>query len=126
MAYTVMSRIEDVLHADYYAKNPSQALGKRNQLRAASPTMDTEKFLNLRGETEELESAETPTSMTSYDFVGWNLEQGEEDVRDKKGDDLLLKDPNRKHKFANLVTNKRVSYIEKLEHAGLRSPTARD
>ncbi|XP_031385332.1 rop guanine nucleotide exchange factor 12 [Punica granatum] len=127
LAYTVMSRIEDVLHADYFARKPSHAPSKRNQLRGSSPTMEAEKLSYYQEEAEKVHSAETPTSMTLSDFMGWNLEQGDSEVKDSKGDDLLLKDPDGKHKYANIVAGKKVSYIEKLEHSGgLRSPTARD
>lgn len=126
LAYTVLSRIEDVLHADHLARNPSQALGKRNQLRNPSPATDTERFSTPREETEKVHSAETPTSMTLSDFMGWDLDQGDADLKEPKGDDPLLKDPDGKQKISNAVTNKKVSYIEKLEHTGLRSPTARD
>lgn len=88
--------------------------------------MDVEKFLPPREETEKVQLSETPTSMTLSDFMGWDLDQGDAEAKEPKGDDLLLKDLDGKHKIANVVTNKKVSYIEKLEHAGLRSPTARD
>ncbi|KAK4754308.1 hypothetical protein SAY87_002412 [Trapa incisa] len=126
LAYTVLSRIDDVLQADQLARNPSLSLGKKNQMRSLSPTMEAERFSTIREDhMEKAHSAETPTSMTLSDFMGWDLDQGSTEVNESKGDDLLMKDPDGKHKFANLVSNK-ISYIEKLEHTGLRSPTARD
>jgi len=63
---------------------------------------------------------EMPTSMTLLDFMGWNLDQGESDAN-KDVDAKVLSKP------ANIVTNKKFSYIERLENLGCtRSPTARD
>ncbi|XP_021892863.1 rop guanine nucleotide exchange factor 12 isoform X2 [Carica papaya] len=89
LAFTVLSRIEDVLHADY-ANN----------------------------------SSETPTSMTLSDFMGWDLDQANPELKKEIADELL-KDADGKfmNKITNVVTNKKVSYLENL--GGLRSPTAR-
>ncbi|KAK4761101.1 hypothetical protein SAY87_005994 [Trapa incisa] len=124
LAYTVLSRIDDVLQADQLVRNPSLSLGKKNQMKSSSPTMEAERFSTHQE--DHAHSQETPTSMTLSDFMGWDLDQGNTEVKESKGDDLMMKDPDGKKKFANLVTNKKISYIEKLEHTGLRSPTARD
>ncbi|XP_030526508.1 rop guanine nucleotide exchange factor 12-like [Rhodamnia argentea] len=123
LAFTVLSRIEDVLHADYVAQNPSQAPLKRNPLRDCPSLTGTQKF-NAREEIEKLNSSEAPSSMTLLDFMGWN-EQEAEEKKDTAADNLL-KDSDGKHmdKLSNLRTaNKKVSYLENL--GGVRSPTSR-
>ncbi|PSS07431.1 Rop guanine nucleotide exchange factor like [Actinidia chinensis var. chinensis] len=122
LAYTVISRIEDVLHADSLAQNPSLGEQKRNPLRDSSLTAD--KFPNAREELEKLNLSETPTSMTLSDFMGWALDQGDAEMK-KDSADEWFKDNDAKplSKPPNVVTNKKFSYIENL--GGLRSPTAR-
>lgn len=80
LAYTVMSRIEDVLYADNIARNPSaaaevqtkQAIGGES---SSSPVNGG----SSESIEDQLENAnpETPTSMTLSDFMGWSVEQGE-------------------------------------------------
>ncbi|KAL3511781.1 hypothetical protein ACH5RR_024498 [Cinchona calisaya] len=123
LAFTVMSRIEDVLHADSVAQNPPA--GEQKRFLKREP-LTSGKFPNAKDEVEKLNSAETPTSMTLLDFMGWTIDQGETDKTDVKED--LSKDNELKlsSKPPNVVTNKRISYIERLEHlGGSRSPTAR-
>ncbi|KAL0415222.1 UNVERIFIED_CONTAM: Rho guanine nucleotide exchange factor 8 [Sesamum latifolium] len=111
LAFTVLSRIEDVMHADALARGPSNAEQRRNHTKERPPKEDT----------EHVNPAETPTSKTLLDFMGWNLDHGEtETAKDSNGDAKHLSKPE------NIVTNKKMSYIEKLENlGGLRSPTAR-
>ncbi|CAI9753801.1 unnamed protein product [Fraxinus pennsylvanica] len=117
LAFTVLSRIEDVMQADSLAQNPSNGEQKRYPLKDPSPI--TVKFPNPNEELEKTNSDETPTSMTLLDFMGWNLDQGESDANK----DVDAKVPS---KQANIVTNKKFSYIERLENLGCtRSPTAR-
>ncbi|PSS17927.1 Rop guanine nucleotide exchange factor like [Actinidia chinensis var. chinensis] len=122
LAYTVISRIEDVLHADSLAQNPSLGQQKRNPLIDSSLTAD--KFPNAREELEKLNLSETPASMTLSDFMGWTLDQGDAEMK-KDSADEWFKDNDAKilSKPPNIVTNKKFSYIETL--GGLRSPTAR-
>ncbi|PIN12250.1 hypothetical protein CDL12_15152 [Handroanthus impetiginosus] len=111
LAFTVLSRIEDVMHADSFARNPSNA--KQKRLPSKEPSSEKPKEDN---------SSETPTSKTLLDFIGWNLDNGETDTK-KESQEVETKYLS---KPANVVTNKRMSYIEKLENlGGLRSPTAR-
>ncbi|KAL0441522.1 UNVERIFIED_CONTAM: Rop guanine nucleotide exchange factor 12 [Sesamum radiatum] len=113
LAFTVLSRIEDVMHADSLARGPSNAEHKRNQTKERPPKEDP----------EHVNPAETPTSKTLLDFMGWNLDQGETETGKNLKDDA---DAKHLSKPANIVTNKKISYIEKLENlGGLRSPTAR-
>ncbi|KAJ8568879.1 hypothetical protein K7X08_032576 [Anisodus acutangulus] len=83
LANTVMSRIEDVLYADSVAQDPSLAIAKWNPSADSSPQQPLSGMSTPKGgETEMLSSAaETPTSMTLFDFMGWNMEQGEGDVK---------------------------------------------
>ncbi|KAK2971179.1 hypothetical protein RJ640_008603 [Escallonia rubra] len=126
LAFTVISRIEDVLHADSVAQNPSSGEPKRPHLRDSAVTASG-RFPNAREELERLNSSKTPGSMTLLDFMGWNLDQGENEAN-KDTKEEFSNDADAKHlsKPPNIVTNKRISYIEKLENlGGLRSPTAR-
>ncbi|KAF3517605.1 hypothetical protein DY000_02062042 [Brassica cretica] len=94
LAYTVLSRINDVLDAD-------RAVSKR------STPMEPEEE-TLVG------------SMTLSDFMGWDFDQGNEDLDSKKdtsSDDKLVKEK------LNVATTKKTSYLETL--GGVNSPTAR-
>ncbi|KAK6914883.1 PRONE domain [Dillenia turbinata] len=123
LAFRVMSRIEDVLYADSVAQNPS--LANKNPLKDVPPVRAPVTLLKPGQEMEKVINAE---SMTLSDFMGWNLDQSENDAKKEdefdhffNGDDqILVKKPP-----SNINTNKKVSYIEKLEMGGLRSPTAR-
>ncbi|KAL6996470.1 Rop guanine nucleotide exchange factor 12 [Sarracenia purpurea var. burkii] len=128
LAFTVISRIEDVLHADSLAQNPSLGEQKRHPLRDPSLVMKTDKFPNAKEELEKLQITEIPTSMTLSDFMGWTLDQVENDEMKKDSGDILVKENDSKplDKPPNILTNMKLSYIEKLENlGGLRSPTAR-
>ncbi|KAI3463329.1 hypothetical protein Pfo_019992 [Paulownia fortunei] len=119
LAFTVLSRIEDVMHADSLARNPSSAEQKRFPFKEPSPIMGSEKLPNAK----EDNSAETPTSMTLLDFMGWNLDNGETETKKDLQDEV---DTKHLSKPPNIVTNKKISYIERLENlGGSRSPTAR-
>ncbi|GER45001.1 Rop guanine nucleotide exchange factor [Striga asiatica] len=74
LAFTVLSRIDDVMQVDSQAQNPMTA-GEpmmKSPIREASP-ITTPK--------EENNSAETPTSMTLLDFMGWNLDKSENETK---------------------------------------------
>ncbi|XP_009338043.2 rop guanine nucleotide exchange factor 12-like [Pyrus x bretschneideri] len=121
LAFTVLSRIEDVLYADFVTQNPSHVACKRPYLEdntiATSPD---------RSSKEENAGGETPCSMTLSDFMGWGADQsGTEPKKDPDAadeDNCAVKHPHMQ-KIANIVTNKKISYLENL--GGLRSPTAR-
>ncbi|KAL7152469.1 hypothetical protein ABFS83_04G099100 [Erythranthe nasuta] len=114
LAFTVLSRIEEVMHADSLAMSPSSMEPKKSPLK--EPLEKLPKY-----DKEDCNSVETPTSMTLLDFMGWNLENGE-----NKKDSQDAVETKYLGKPANIVTNKRMSYIEKLENiGGTRSPTAR-
>ncbi|KAK4482037.1 hypothetical protein RD792_012959 [Penstemon davidsonii] len=118
LAFTVLSRIEDVMHADSLAKDPSSAEQKKRPIKEPSPITASEKFPNAKEELEKLNSAETPTSMTLLDFMGWNLDTDpKKDSQDETDTKQQLNKP------PNIITNKKMSYLENL--GGSRSPTAR-
>ncbi|CAM8881071.1 unnamed protein product [Rhodiola kirilowii] len=110
LAFKVISRIEDVQHADSLAQNPS---GEEKRDRClVSP---------IKGEDHNLPDG--PISMTLSDFMGWNFDQADTEQKKDSADDLS------KHmtKVSNISTTpKKVSYIEKLENlGGMRSPAER-
>ncbi|XVF24975.1 hypothetical protein REPUB_Repub13aG0173500 [Reevesia pubescens] len=119
LAFTVLSRIEDVLHADFVAQNPSQEAGKWNSLKddsqpnsvIASPRYDVE----------------TTNSLTLSDLLTWSLDQNDSDQENRDSTDDLSKEVDAKNRQKlqklNTLTNKKVSYLESL--GGSRSPTAR-
>ncbi|GMQ06514.1 hypothetical protein CsSME_00051069 [Camellia sinensis var. sinensis] len=127
LANTVMSRIEDVLYADSLTQNPSLALSKR-KLSMDSLPVEGPGSSPSSEDMEKLNSiTDTPNSMTLSDFMGWNLDQGETEIKKNysMGNLQCLKEENEKlSKPPNIVTNKKISYIDKLEAlGGLRSPT---
>lgn len=110
-----MSRIEDVVHAHNLTQNPSGDL-KRNSLKD-SASMASGKFLNAKEEIEKLNYANAPTSMTLSDFTDWILEH-EKELEQSNGNETgsLAKQPS-------ATNSKKLSYLEKLENLGVRSPT---
>ncbi|GAV78431.1 PRONE domain-containing protein, partial [Cephalotus follicularis] len=117
LAFTVMSRIEDVLYADAMATSVTES----NE----EPVMDSSPSAGPGEETD------TPNSKTLSDFMGWNVNQEENNMYKKYPIDnmeMSLKGENEKMSFkpTSLVTTKiKTSYLEKLENLGLRSPRAR-
>lgn len=115
LAYTVMSRIEDVLYADQLAQDPIQKILSRNSS-------------ELKEKAENQDSSEPRTSMTLSDFMGWPFEQdkGNEKAAPGNFEDLLCSEEPEMKKLPKIATPKKVSYIEKVENlGGLRSPTSR-
>ncbi|XP_058075612.1 rho guanine nucleotide exchange factor 8 [Magnolia sinica] len=128
LAYTVTSRIDDVLYADSLTQNPSLAESKKQV--SFSETTEPVKMANLGEEVaEKPNSTESPSSMTLSDFMGWNLEQEPEEQKEPVSnlEDMLSSDDGKiMSKPPNIVTNKKFTYMEKLENlGGLRSPAAR-
>ncbi|XP_057454314.1 rop guanine nucleotide exchange factor 12-like isoform X2 [Lotus japonicus] len=123
LAFTVLSRIEDVLHADHLTQNPSLA-GRRSSVRNQVPK--PEKCPTPREEVDK-GGAETPGSMTLSDFMGWHGDQGDSDIKKDPlaaTDDFYKDiDSGKPQKLPNVVTDKKVSYLETL--GGMRSPTSR-
>ncbi|KAD4585275.1 hypothetical protein E3N88_22876 [Mikania micrantha] len=119
LAHKVMSRIEDVMHADNLTQNPSRDL-KRNSLKD-SASRASEKFPNAKEELEKLNYANAPTSMTLSDFMGWTLEQENESTEE-------LSNGNENATLAkqtSATNSKKLTYLERLETLGGRSPSSR-
>ena len=115
LAFTVLSRIDDVLQADFQIQCQNISSGKRGNSISRPPREEIDKGC-----------AEAPGSMTLSDFMGWGSDQ--EDSTLKKDpfaipDDLYKDDGTKQQKLPNVVTNKKMSYLENL--GVTRSPTAR-
>ncbi|KAI8565510.1 hypothetical protein RHMOL_Rhmol03G0264500 [Rhododendron molle] len=131
LAYTVMSRIEDVLYADSLTQDPSLAVCERKL--STEPTLTEGQRSSSCHSTECIETpstAETPNSKTLSDFMGWSLDQGESTDMKKNNStgnlECYFKDENEKLSKSNEVsTNKKFSYMEKLETLGGLRSTAR-
>lgn len=125
LGYTVMSRIDDVLYADSIARDPSLLEQTKKRL---SLDVEPVKVLDAKLEIEKLNNMEGTQCMTLFDFMGWQEDQ-EAEVKSGKSMSTNLADilhESKLSKLSNIVTNKKVSYIEKLGNlGGLRSPTAR-
>ncbi|XP_062179258.1 rop guanine nucleotide exchange factor 9-like [Phragmites australis] len=115
LAFTVMSRIEDVLNADSATQDPKNAESMRIP---SLLTYDTDKVVSdAKAEVEKLRRME-PVSATLFDFVGPRDQDlntyGKEDANGPK----LTK--------VSSIATRRFSYLEKLEHlGGTRSPISR-
>ena len=115
LAFTVLSRIEDVLHADFIAQNPGQASCKSNPLK--DDIQPTSVISSPRYDVE------TTNPMTLSDLLTWSLDQNDSEEKRDSTDDLSKEADAKNMQKLNIVTNKKVSYLESL--GGLRSPTAR-
>lgn len=114
LAFTVLSRIDDVLQADYQIQ--SQILNGRR--------MSSVSRTSFREEIDK-GSAEAPGSMTLSDFMGWGSDQGDSDMKTSfaVSDDFCNDNDAKNQKLPQVVTNKKVSYVENL--GVMRSPTSR-
>ncbi|KAF2303930.1 hypothetical protein GH714_024634 [Hevea brasiliensis] len=105
LAFTILSKIEDILYSDSLTQSPKSESNGRPE--NEKPEEETDKF----------SPAETPTatSLTLSDFMGWNVD-------DKKNNFCNIDDkPTLKP-----IATKRFSYLEKLESLTLlRSPASR-
>ncbi|KAL6984790.1 Rho guanine nucleotide exchange factor 8 [Sarracenia purpurea var. burkii] len=129
LANTVMSRIEDVLYADSLTQDPSLAASKWNPSTDSSPREGPGSSPSPSEDSEMPSSnAETPSSKTLSDFMGWNLDKGESEMKKNHStgnlDNVSKDESDKLSKPTNVLTNKKFSYIDKLETlGGLRSPT---
>lgn len=127
LAFTVMSRIEDVLYADSLTRDPTPE--NTNQRHFPSDLEPSSvKKLDPTEETEKLNYIEPPASPTLSDFMGWNLDSATGTEKKEpsnlegmcKSEEMMLKKP------LNIITNKKFSYIVKAGNmGGIRSPRAR-
>ncbi|XP_044446539.1 rop guanine nucleotide exchange factor 9 isoform X1 [Triticum aestivum] len=117
LAYTVMSRIEDVLHADSLTQDPKQG----DSLRMPSLTSDDTDTVvqDAKDEMGRLGRME-PVNSTLFDYVG---------PRDGTIETMILEsqDPQgKKLSKVSKIGTKRYSYLDKLENlGGARSPISR-
>ncbi|KAL9660630.1 hypothetical protein QQ045_025447 [Rhodiola kirilowii] len=121
LANTVSSRIEDVLHADALAQNPSET--KKGHLRDLKQPM---KYLNAseEEEAEKLNLIDAAMPMTLSDFMGWSTTTDQGDTNEQKKKVSEEESNIKAVKGGDKIPQ---SYIEKVEnHSGTRSPTARD
>ncbi|KAJ6731468.1 ROP GUANINE NUCLEOTIDE EXCHANGE FACTOR 10 [Salix purpurea] len=109
LAYAILSKIEDVLYADSVAQSPQSEANQKPEEELDSST-----------------SAETPTSLTLSDFMGWKVDQGEAKTASADNMESCFKGDQDRIKDKTDTNPKRFSYLEKLENlSGMRSPTAR-
>ncbi|KAF6991890.1 hypothetical protein CFC21_008938 [Triticum aestivum] len=117
LAYTVMSRIEDVLHADALAQDPKNG----DSMRMPSLTTDDTDTVvqDAKDEMGRLGRME-PVNSTLFDYVG---------PRDGTIETMILgsQDPQgKKLSKISKIGTKRYSYLDKLENlGGARSPISR-
>ncbi|XP_039126090.1 rop guanine nucleotide exchange factor 9-like [Dioscorea cayenensis subsp. rotundata] len=127
LAFTLVSRIDDVLYADSLAQK--QANGDCQRISCSYSTKServsgTLKKLDVREEMEKLSAMERTTSTTLLDFIGWNVY--EENSQEAEEEEEELEDMKLKCKPSRASFSKKVTYIEKLESfGGIRSPIAR-
>ncbi|WVZ13917.1 hypothetical protein V8G54_011483 [Vigna mungo] len=128
LAYTVLSRIEDVLYTDSVAKNPSLAVSSR-RVSVDSLPISGRTSPNSEDADSNIHSSDTPPSMTLSDFMGWtsikeeldaknsNLSGDLEDFVDENDEKSATKSPDCAQKS---------SYLDKLEYLNaLKAPIAR-
>ncbi|XP_010513635.1 PREDICTED: rho guanine nucleotide exchange factor 8-like [Camelina sativa] len=109
LAYTVMSRIEDVLYTDSLARKQGSSVDEASDGGRTTETDSESAGSSNSG--EETEKLEPHYSKTLLDFMGWS-------DNSSKGGDKYTKSPN--------LTPKKLSYLEKLENLnGFRSPKDR-
>ncbi|WOK99277.1 rho guanine nucleotide exchange factor 8-like [Canna indica] len=120
LAFTVMSRIEDVLRADATAQDPSLGVAKTKpsttDLERAAGTV---KPLDSKEEMDRANEFDANNSMTLSDFMGWQMEQ---DNQTKKEEPTNVEKSSKEEdgKFTmkkplNIMVNKKFINILKLE-----------
>ncbi|KAM0944417.1 putative PRONE domain, Rop guanine nucleotide exchange factor [Dioscorea sansibarensis] len=121
LAFTVMSRIEDVLYADSVAQEQANSSTARMSSSCCCSTKSERtsgplKKLDTKEEMEKLSAGETPTTNTLSEFMGWQVDQEKAEPDEMK---FKCKPPR-------INVNKKLTYIEKLESlGGVRSPISR-
>ncbi|XP_022965672.1 rho guanine nucleotide exchange factor 8-like [Cucurbita maxima] len=114
LAFNMMSRIEDVLYADTIARELSIKQSLKNL------PVDEE---------DKSRSNDSEASKTLSDFMGWDVDKDNPNFGSLANEESCWKqqeDIDFMSKPAKIATQKRFSYLEKLESlSALRSPTAR-
>ncbi|KAF5805311.1 putative PRONE domain, Rop guanine nucleotide exchange factor [Helianthus annuus] len=115
---TVLKLIEDVLKADEVAQNPSLGMIKKNHsmdFMLASPLS----ILTLGQLIDRSTPVHSPRRTPRLsDSKGWGMDQ---ELIEENGNSS----PNLKIKHVKILTKAKMSYMERLEAYGVRSPTAR-
>ncbi|KVI11596.1 Plant specific Rop nucleotide exchanger, PRONE, partial [Cynara cardunculus var. scolymus] len=119
LANRVMNLIEDVLYADEVAQNPSSGMTKKNQ--SMDSVVASPRAIRALDQTPGHTPRGIPRSMTLSGSMGRGLDQGEMETNGNSNADLM----EIRIKPAKILTKAKMSYLEKLEAYGLRSPTAR-
>lgn len=119
LAFTVLSRIDDVLQADYQTQNVPGRKSSAARISFSKPSP--------REEMDKVGADQTPGSMTLSDFMGWGSDQADSEVKKDPfaaSDDFYNNvDMKQPQKLPEVVTTKKVSYLETL--GVMRSPTSR-
>lgn len=122
LAFTVMSRIEDVLYADSLTQEQANSGSARMSSSScccstkSERTLEPLRKLDTKEEIEKLSAGGTPTTNTLSEFMGWQVDQEKAEHDEMK---FKCKPPR-------IIVNKKLTYIEKLESlGGVRSPISR-
>ncbi|GMI94818.1 ROP (rho of plants) guanine nucleotide exchange factor 9 [Hibiscus trionum] len=107
LAFNVMSRIEDVLHADCLAQISSPARSE-----GSSGSSD-----------EDAVATSATDTPTLSDFMGWGIASRRRNSTDLE---IYFKGDIDNDKKPSKPGSKKSEYLEKLESCGIRSPNARD
>ncbi|KAH7682460.1 PRONE domain-containing protein [Dioscorea alata] len=122
LAFTVMSRIEDVLYADSLTQEQANSGSARMSSSSCCCSTKSERTLgplrklDTKEEMEKLSAGGTPTRNSLSEFMGWQVDQ---EKAEPDGMKFKCKPPR-------IIVNKKLTYIEKLESlGGVRSPISR-
>ncbi|XP_014510681.1 rho guanine nucleotide exchange factor 8 [Vigna radiata var. radiata] len=128
LAYTVLSRIEDVLYTDSVAKNPSLAVSSR-RVSVDSLPLSGRTSPNSEDADSNIHSSDTPPSMTLSDFMGWTSIKEELDAKNSNvtGDlEDFVDENDEKSATKSPDCAQKSSYLDKLEYLNaLKAPIAR-
>lgn len=113
LAFTVMSRIEDVFRADSFARD----LSRDGSMKKKPPEADLEPAANV-DEVAQLQKIQSNDSMTLSDFMDWQLDKdtlGEEEDPGNADKTPSSEDAKSAKKSPNVpANNKKFYYLEKL------------
>ncbi|KAF3339807.1 rho guanine nucleotide exchange factor 8 [Carex littledalei] len=122
LAFTVLSRIEDVIYADNLAKDPSLAEKKRRPPSSDSCEPIPVITFDPKEEAESINKME-PNVATLSDFMGWSKDQDQEPKQADSEAALNQEGRSSLKKTLSPALNKRHFYLESLN--ALRSPLSR-
>lgn len=114
LAFTLTSRIEDVLYADSCAQNPTEPRYKRRPSLADCDSKGTFKALDAKEEIDKINQLDGQ-AVTLSDFMGW---QEQEDRKDEGGND-----DGKSKKKPDIPVYKKHFYLQKIENFALKPST---